>query len=218
MKKFLLCSAVAAGLALASPAKADLITVSATVDAFAPVVVTSLGLPTLSIGGAVLPDFSFNQGDFNSKGILPAGGVLTSNTINLQQVATGSHTLVLDVTATGLSGPNSLQSILNSFSVSFMTPGWTVEEQTFINGVLQADTGIFSGSADSASSFSSAFLGTTFTAEEKYTIMSNGLGGFNGGIGEAIAAVPEPSTWAMMLLGFVGITFMGMRRRSHHFA
>ena len=33
-----------------------------------------------------------------------------------------------------------------------------------------------------------------------------------------VAAVPEPSTWAMMILGFVGITFMGMRRRSHHFA
>ena len=33
-----------------------------------------------------------------------------------------------------------------------------------------------------------------------------------------VAAVPEPSTWMMMILGFVGITFMGMRKRSHHFA
>jgi len=28
-----------------------------------------------------------------------------------------------------------------------------------------------------------------------------------------VAAVPEPSTWAMMILGFVGISCMGIRRR-----
>ena len=28
-----------------------------------------------------------------------------------------------------------------------------------------------------------------------------------------VAAVPEPSTWAMMLLGFCGISFMTIRRR-----
>ena len=30
----------------------------------------------------------------------------------------------------------------------------------------------------------------------------------------AVGAVPEPSTWAMMILGFVGIGFMAYRRRS----
>jgi hypothetical protein len=30
----------------------------------------------------------------------------------------------------------------------------------------------------------------------------------------AIAAVPEPSTWAMMLLGFCGLGFMAYRRKS----
>jgi hypothetical protein len=28
-----------------------------------------------------------------------------------------------------------------------------------------------------------------------------------------ISAVPEPSTWAMMILGFVGLGFMAYRRR-----
>jgi hypothetical protein len=33
--------------------------------------------------------------------------------------------------------------------------------------------------------------------------------------GGAIApAVPEPSTWAMMILGFAGVGFMAYRRRS----
>jgi hypothetical protein len=29
-----------------------------------------------------------------------------------------------------------------------------------------------------------------------------------------VAAVPEPSTWAMMILGFLGISFLGYRRKS----
>jgi hypothetical protein len=32
--------------------------------------------------------------------------------------------------------------------------------------------------------------------------------------GASIAAVPEPSTWAMMILGFAGIGFLAYRRRS----
>jgi PEP-CTERM motif len=30
----------------------------------------------------------------------------------------------------------------------------------------------------------------------------------------AVSAVPEPSTWAMMLLGFAGVGFMAYRRKS----
>jgi hypothetical protein len=32
--------------------------------------------------------------------------------------------------------------------------------------------------------------------------------------GEAVSGVPEPSTWAMMILGFAGIGFMAYRRKS----
>jgi hypothetical protein len=31
-----------------------------------------------------------------------------------------------------------------------------------------------------------------------------------------VAAVPEPSTWAMLLIGFAGIGFMTYRRRSNN--
>ena len=31
---------------------------------------------------------------------------------------------------------------------------------------------------------------------------------------QTVAAVPEPSTWAMMILGFAGIGFMAYRRKS----
>jgi len=29
-----------------------------------------------------------------------------------------------------------------------------------------------------------------------------------------VAAVPEPSTWAMMILGFAGVGFMAYRRKA----
>ncbi len=36
---------------------------------------------------------------------------------------------------------------------------------------------------------------------------------FGEGIGNGTAAAPEPSTWAMMLLGFAGLGFVGYRQR-----
>jgi PEP-CTERM motif len=44
-------------------------------------------------------------------------------------------------------------------------------------------------------------------------IFETGPGGF--GVGTlAVSAVPEPSTWAMMILGFCGVGFMAYRRKS----
>jgi hypothetical protein len=37
---------------------------------------------------------------------------------------------------------------------------------------------------------------------------------FSPNITNTVAAVPEPSTWAMMLLGFAGVGFMAYRRRA----
>lgn len=37
---------------------------------------------------------------------------------------------------------------------------------------------------------------------------------FSGLFEQSVSAVPEPSTWAMMILGFVGVGFMAYRRKS----
>ncbi len=66
-------------------------------------------------------------------------------------------------------------------------------------------------------------------ADSKYTRYSvdstNGIGGFRirpfgsegnvsiDDLSATIAAVPEPSTWAMMILGFAGVAYMTYRRR-----
>jgi hypothetical protein len=41
-----------------------------------------------------------------------------------------------------------------------------------------------------------------------------GQTGNTGPVDAGIPAVPEPSTWAMMLLGFAGMGFMAHRRKS----
>jgi uncharacterized protein (TIGR03118 family) len=43
---------------------------------------------------------------------------------------------------------------------------------------------------------------------------TDGINGEADGLFGAISAVPEPSTWAMMLLGFAGVGFMAYRRKS----
>jgi PEP-CTERM motif len=66
----------------------------------------------------------------------------------------------------------------------------------------------------------SLFLGTNGNAVAPLTFdsggpPSNGDGAFNGTIEVTIAAVPEPSTWAMMILGFFGLGFMAYRRKQN---
>jgi PEP-CTERM motif len=55
--------------------------------------------------------------------------------------------------------------------------------------------------------------GSNFDLTFGYTLVADGPGGF--GFDLAIGgAVPEPSTWAMMLAGFAGLGFMGARRKA----
>jgi PEP-CTERM motif len=73
--------------------------------------------------------------------------------------------------------------------------------------ILQLDTDatLFAGSG---ASIVSGFFGTTNCAE---------ICPFSGQITSGtltIAAVPEPSTWAMLLIGFAGVGFMAYRRRN----
>ncbi|MBA2402921.1 MAG: PEP-CTERM sorting domain-containing protein, partial [Bradyrhizobium sp.] len=60
-----------------------------------------------------------------------------------------------------------------------------------------------------------SFVFTTTGGSETLSFISNNAGAFGGVVGGVtISAVPEPSTWAMMILGFAGVGFMAYRRRN----
>jgi hypothetical protein len=44
-------------------------------------------------------------------------------------------------------------------------------------------------------------------------VWNSNPGGSTGFVGATISAVPEPSTWAMMILGFLGVGFVAYRRK-----
>ena len=67
--------------------------------------------------------------------------------------------------------------------------------------------------------FSTYTVATTNAGDTVVLIQDHNAGfgpdvkGSGAGTFGAVAAVPEPSTWAMMILGFAGIGFMAYRRR-----
>ena len=212
LKKLLLTTVAVA--ALVSPAFADTITMTAKVDGITAALESSpngnLDVTAQTFGTG----FLFNTITATSQQFIGPTGVLTTNSVDVGTALSGSHTLTIDITAFGLLGTDSLQAFLSSFSVTKLTDGWTAREQTFINGVQLADTGVFTVTADSAFSTNLANMTNPFNAEVLYTITSNGAGRFNGGVDIDVAqAVPELGTWGMMLLGFAGVGGLAMRKR-----
>jgi PEP-CTERM motif len=66
---------------------------------------------------------------------------------------------------------------------------------------------------ESGSSSSSAYIDPYFTIDpsntnaDEYSIL------VSPGVGNSPSGAPEPSTWAMLLLGFAGLSFAGYRKR-----
>jgi hypothetical protein len=207
----------AALVALTAPGKADTINVVAIVDG-------ALAYSDSSSTGTLTAPPFFPIGVYTNflnsltiQTFLVPPDVLRTRTLNINQTAAGSHQLIIHIGAQGLSGPNALTNWLSTFSVSDLTAGWSVQEQTFINGVLLADTGVMLAAAPLSAFTGAAAVGVLFNADVKYIINSVGIGNFLGGIDVsvadiAVAAVPEPATWSMMILGFAGIGFMAYRR------
>lgn len=74
---------------------------------------------------------------------------------------------------------------------------------TVRNFDLSGDGNLFLDSVKNSSQTNSRFS----------AYMSDSNTGLVTGFNEQVAAVPEPSTWAMMILGFAGVGFLAYRRR-----
>ena len=200
-------------LALSAPAWADTITMTAKVDGVTVAVDSSadgnLDISAQSFG----PAFNVNSLSINTETFLAVPDLLSTNTLNVNQSVGGNHQLTIDIKGFGLSGPAAVEALLSSFSVTGLTAGWSAQEQTFIDGVLLADTGVFTATSDSAFSVNSVLVGGLFTAEALYTINSVGIGRFNGGI-DISAASTTPLPGAIWLFGSALAAFGLVTRRT----
>lgn len=80
----------------------------------------------------------------------------------------------------------------------------------------QTATGGYYDSADRSFAAAGKYVGTftlTSPADVRFFIYDDYLGDNRGGISLSVAGVPEPATWALMILGF-GAVGGAMRRRS----
>jgi hypothetical protein len=166
---------------------------------------------------------------------------LVVSVVSCAQAEPMTYIIIGDISGGTIAGTITTDGAMGVLGQSDVT-GWSItatdsEHKSFsisnadsvsqIEGLSATDTGlIFSFSSDPAITlrFNTAFFSESvdwqgFTGEGFTHIQDNALGiGQFGPLqhGEtviAVAAVPEPSTWAMMILGFCGIGFMTFRRK-----
>ena len=120
----------------------------------------------------------------------------------------------------------------NYLSATFSEPLWAIDASANWNDLNQAQISQFWG-YKSSWSFTSDVSGLASTLNEddqqiyflgffnatSFGITDGTFGSFTGNVtgafastGPAMVATPEPSTWAMMLLGFVGLGYAGYRK------
>jgi hypothetical protein len=116
----------------------------------------------------------------------------------------GSFTLTYDPSVFGVTGP--LDAFSSNLPASYGTFVWT--NQTGFGLAIGDDCSTINCHAGA----NQAFFGvaTDGSVEAVYTVGNNM--GFDTQSGN-VTAVPEPSTWAMMILGFAGVGFVAYRRK-----
>jgi hypothetical protein len=122
---------------------------------------------------------------------------------------TGSFTITYDPSLASTSG--SLTAFSSDLPGGYGTFVWAFDS---LQQLLIGDSCIGS-SCSVTTGFNQAAINITF-AEAFITTTTNPQGFFGSStstIVTQVASVPEPSTWAMMILGFAGIAAMTYRRR-----
>jgi hypothetical protein len=108
------------------------------------------------------------------------------------------------------------QVTLNGFDLG-MYPNFAHQSQVTITDGL-SNTLLSTGFQNFPGDVPTHFAGPYTSSSGIYILF--GPDGYNGGIDNidftvsAVSAVPEPSTWAMMILGFAGVGFLAYRRKS----
>jgi hypothetical protein len=160
-------------------------------------------------------DANFANITINAQGspILPNAD-LSSVTLDATASAgfTGAHELTIDVLQSAITG---LGNTLSTFTVNGLTndPGPTTES-TFANGGLLAThtfpAALLDGSFGPVSSATGPFTSDEVQFAVDFTAPRQSFGGS----AQLTTNVPEPSTWAMLMLGLGGLILVARRQRS----
>jgi hypothetical protein len=170
--------------------------VSASADAMGPGIGVSANISLQYYGEIIGPS-----------GLVPAPVAVTLNTVlsvggtslggatwnSTAMVSLDGH-LIIDGTSTGNDNPPPLSfeknAVLMTDTPYLLNISANVEAQSFVVGDAAND--VF------------ASVDPTLSVPQGYSVFFS----------DGVSSVPEPSTWAMMLLGFVGVGFMAYRRKS----
>jgi hypothetical protein len=148
-----------------------------------------------------------------TEGVDPA--LLGSTTSDTNSLGAGG-TLDVYVTRADIDGPIPL-SFFSSFTSNVLPKGWTVTQSTYVSTSNALYTGALLSSHlfTAADTFSEtkAFAGGSgpYSVTTRYTLTAPTTGNALSTI--AIASVPEPGTWALMIVGFGGAGALLRRRR-----
>jgi hypothetical protein len=116
-----------------------------------------------------------------------------------------------------------IASVTNNFaSASSQITGFTGSVFQIVGEIGGADDILVIGPVAATANCGAncqGFGGSAILAAGNYYLDLEGTGGGTAGYGGTLSttqvgAVPEPATWAMMILGFAGVGFMAYRRRN----
>jgi hypothetical protein len=215
LKQLLITAALATPLALSSPAHA-LLTITLE-DVVTHVSFACSDGSGCDIDGQVNNSLQINQSighSFVSMFAQSGSGSLSVNGL----VTNGSQIndfMAMVVSDTGFSGPVSAISEAGSITFHNNARALGSEFKFYADGQQLFAVG---GPSDNLSGTAT----TAFSSDEPFSMTTSAFFSFiHGGTSalvdlrmETVAAVPEPSTWAMLLVGFAGVGLMAYRRKS----
>jgi hypothetical protein len=178
----------------------------------------------ISVGGVsqasdATNTFTFASGTFGSfavnlitaSGVNAFGGsgaLLDVGSLNIS--AAGSGSLKIFVTETDLTVPTNLLSATFVAGIANMAVKRSIYADATNTG---AEATLLGATSDGIfTTFTPFVTNQPFSLTEEIDITALAAGAFLSS-DDSVSAVPEPSTWAMMVLGFVGVGFMAYRRR-----
>jgi PEP-CTERM motif len=220
MKPFLLAVVAAASMvaAISTPANAELV-----ISINGTSVGTADSTNTIDAFFGAVPINGFNVNQITVLGANSYGGsgeLLDIGSLNVATLA-GATSLQIVITETGLSAPTAT-SLLSGLSATASNSTVTMSlfadpTDAGLESILLAGSGPTTSVGTSSGALTTS---TPFTPDGLFSLTGviditalNGLSGTELSADDTVAAVPEPSTWAMMILGFLGIGFLAYRRK-----